>query len=142
MNDKIVTYIQDYEGKRIPLKTNGRVLTSDPIVIWTDKKSASASEILASALRDNCRAVLMGQKTFGKGLVQGVFGLSDGRGLLMTVAKYETPNGASIQGKGIKPDIERGIPQTLIGDQDISMVMDEDFQFLDDSTCAIKEAQP
>lgn len=74
---------------------------ADPLVVWTDGRSASASEILASALRDNCRAVLMGKKTFGKGLVQGVFGLSDGKGLVMTVARYETPRGASIQVGGM-----------------------------------------
>ncbi|EME30204.1 Carboxyl-terminal-processing peptidase 1, chloroplastic [Galdieria sulphuraria] len=79
--------------------------TSDPIVILTDKYSASASEILASALHDNCRAVLVGEKTFGKGLVQAVFGLSDGGGLILTVAEYQTPNHTNIHKKGIEPDI-------------------------------------
>ncbi|GJQ09873.1 hypothetical protein GpartN1_g1664.t1 [Galdieria partita] len=78
---------------------------TDPIVILTDKYSASASEILASALHDNCRAVLVGEKTFGKGLVQAVFGLSDGGGLILTVAEYQTPNHLNIHKKGIEPDI-------------------------------------
>ncbi|KAK4522737.1 hypothetical protein GAYE_PCTG14G0627 [Galdieria yellowstonensis] len=79
--------------------------TTDPLVILTDKYSASASEILASALHDNCRAVLVGQRTFGKGLVQAVFGLSDGGGLVLTVAEYQTPNHLNIHKKGIEPDI-------------------------------------
>lgn len=131
--DKIVTFIQDATGNRLPLKTQGATALppSDPIVVWTDRKSASASEILASALHDNCRAVLMGQRTFGKGLVQGVFGLTDGKGLVMTVAKYETPRGASIQGTGILPDIEAVIPSNILGDQDVSVVRKEDFGLKD-----------
>lgn len=67
----VVTVGQDATGKKLPLKTQGEpVLRTEPLVVWTDKRSASASEILASALHDNCRAALMGQNTFGKGLVQ------------------------------------------------------------------------
>lgn len=79
--------------------------TTDPVVILMDKYSASASEILASALHDNCRAVLVGEKTYGKGLVQAVFGLSDGGGLILTVAEYQTPNHMNIHKKGIEPDL-------------------------------------
>ncbi|MGL5508243.1 MAG: S41 family peptidase, partial [Microcoleaceae cyanobacterium] len=66
--------------------------------------TASASEILAGALQDNGRAVLIGEKTFGKGLIQSLFDLSDGAGLAVTVAKYETPNHHDINKLGIMPD--------------------------------------
>jgi carboxyl-terminal processing protease len=67
--------------------------------------SASASEILSGALQDNKRAVLVGQKTFGKGLVQSVRGLSDGSGMTVTIAKYLTPSNRDIHKHGIDPDV-------------------------------------
>eukprot|EP00871_Galdieria_phlegrea_P000682 jgi/Galph1/1614/GphlegSOOS_G273.1 len=79
--------------------------TTDPIVILMDRYSASASEILASALHDHCRAVLVGERSYGKGLVQAVFGLSDGSGMVLTVAEYQTPKHIRIHGEGIAPDI-------------------------------------
>jgi len=77
-----------------------------PIVILINEYSASASEILAGALQDNRRALVMGQRSFGKGSVQSIVKLGDGSGLKLTVARYYTPNGASIQAEGIKPDVE------------------------------------
>jgi carboxyl-terminal processing protease len=70
-----------------------------------DGGSASASEILSGALQDNKRAIIVGTKTFGKGLVQSVHSLSDGSGLAVTIAKYLTPNGTDINKSGIKPDV-------------------------------------
>ncbi|WP_199248167.1 S41 family peptidase [[Phormidium] sp. ETS-05] len=76
-----------------------------PLAVLVDGNSASASEILAGALKDNSRATIIGTQTFGKALVQSVHGLSDGSGLAVTIAHYYTPNGTDISHKGITPDI-------------------------------------
>ena len=93
---------------------------SKPLAIWLDQNSASASEVLAGALQDSCRAATVGPRSFGKGLIQGVYGLSDGGGLVLTVAKYETPRGQVIQGEGVRMDVKRsldvyGIPGLGVG---------------------------
>lgn len=77
-----------------------------PIIVLVDYGSASASEIVAGALKDNGRAIVVGARTFGKGSVQTVFELGDGSALKLTVARYFTPDGTSIQAEGIAPDIE------------------------------------
>lgn len=81
-------------------------LTEEPIVVLVDADTASASELVAAALRDNCRAVLVGNSTFGKGSVQAIVPLSNGGGAAVTVARYKTPNDESIvMGKGLRPDL-------------------------------------
>ena len=82
-----------------------KALTDKPLVVLVDRGSASASEILSGALKDNKRATILGTKTFGKGLVQSVRPLGDGSGLAVTIAKYLTPNGTDINKEGIPPDI-------------------------------------
>ena len=87
-------------------RANGSALTSKPLVVLVNEGSASASEIVSGAIKDNLRGKLVGKKTFGKGLVQSMRSLVDGSGLTVTVAKYLTPNGIDINKFGIKPDIE------------------------------------
>lgn len=82
-----------------------KTLRNYPIIVLVNGGSASAAEILAGALQDNKRALILGTKTFGKGSVQTILPLSDGSGLRLTTAKYYTPSGKSIQLSGITPDI-------------------------------------
>ena len=77
-----------------------------PIVVLVDGSSASASEILAGAIKDHNKGTLIGTTTFGKGIVQKLISLSDGTAVKITVSKYYTPNGVNIHGTGIEPDIE------------------------------------
>lgn len=95
----------DRQGVSDRQKANNRQLTNKPLVVMVDGGSASASEILSGALQDNQRAILVGTKTFGKGLVQSVRGLGDGSGLAVTIAKYFTPSGRDINHAGIVPDV-------------------------------------
>ena len=82
------------------------ILDGAPIVVLIDRGSASASEIVAGALQDHKRAVIMGEKTFGKGSVQTIVPVNNTAAIKLTTARYFTPNGKSIQAEGILPDIE------------------------------------
>jgi carboxyl-terminal processing protease len=84
--------------------TPGDVLPGVPVVVLVNASTASAAEILAGALQDHRRAVLVGKRTFGKGSVQTVMPLSSGRAIKLTTSRYFTPSGRSIQGSGIEPD--------------------------------------
>lgn len=88
--------------------TAGDLLKGAPIVVLIDAGSASAAEIVAGALQDHHRAIVMGQKSFGKGSVQSLLPLSNGDGLRLTTARYFTPSGHSIQARGILPDVPLG----------------------------------
>ncbi|GFP91265.1 carboxyl-terminal-processing peptidase 1 chloroplastic [Phtheirospermum japonicum] len=79
-------------------------LFSSPLIVLVNKNTASASEIVATALHDNCKAVLVGERTYGKGLIQSVFELNDGSGVVVTIGKYVTPTHMDINGNGIDPD--------------------------------------
>lgn len=85
--------------------TPGDLIDGAPLMVLVDSGSASASEIVAGALRDHHRATLIGQKTFGKGLVQTVMPLAEGRALKLTTSRYYTPSGESINARGITPDV-------------------------------------
>ena len=84
--------------------TDEGCIYDNPLVVLIDGTSASATEILSSALKDNKRATLVGTKTYGKGLVQKVFSLPNKSGMNLTIARYLTPNGDDINQKGVMPD--------------------------------------
>ena len=96
----------DRKGGSVKTQADRTALTDKPLAVLVDDKSASASEILTGALKDNKRAVVVGTKTFGKALVQSVHELGDGSGVAITIAHYYTPKGTDINHKGITPDVD------------------------------------
>lgn len=95
----------DRKGGNRSFSASGKALTNLPLVVLVDGGSASASEILAGALKENGRATLIGTTTYGKGTVQSVHTLADGSGLAVTIAHYYPPSGTDINHKGINPDV-------------------------------------
>ena len=106
INKGVIVSTVSKDGLKETKKGNGQALTKKPLVVLVNEGSASASEIVSGAIKDNKRGKLVGKKTFGKGLVQSMRTLVDGSGLTVTVAKYLTPNGTDINKSGIIPDIE------------------------------------
>jgi carboxyl-terminal processing protease len=104
LEEGTIVYTVNRQGVLGSFDAVGSSLTQAPLVVLVNQGTASASEILAGALQDNLRAQLVGEKTFGKGLIQSLFDLPDGSGLAVTVAKYETPAHHDINKLGIKPD--------------------------------------
>jgi len=111
-----IVRIVDRDGKEEKLNASGRpVLDKNmPMAVLIDGGSASASEIVAGTLKDNQRAVLIGTRTFGKGLVQTVHNLSNGSGIAITTNKYLTTKGTDINKKGIEPDIQVTVPKEIL----------------------------
>jgi carboxyl-terminal processing protease len=107
LDSGIIVHIKGRKGaNNQTLKATQRDLLKDiPMAVLINQGSASASEIVAAALRDNHRAVLIGEKSFGKGSIQGLYKLENYGGLKITVARFYTPKGEEIQGRGIQPDI-------------------------------------
>ena len=100
-----VVYTEDKYGKQIEYTSDGKHELDVPLVVLVNKNSASASEILAGAIKDYNKGTLMGTTTFGKGIVQQLFTLTDGSAVKLTVSHYYTPNGNDIHKKGIEPDV-------------------------------------
>ena len=96
----------DRDGYKETQRSTPKVITRQPIVVLINGGSASASEILSGALKDNKRATIVGKKSFGKGLVQEINKLPGGSAMHITIQKYLTPNGTDINKKGIEPDYE------------------------------------
>jgi carboxyl-terminal processing protease len=131
MNEGTIVYTVDRRGAIDAIESTGTALTDAPLVVLVNEGTASASEILAGALQDNGRAKLIGTKTFGKGLIQSLFDLTNGSGLAVTVAKYETPNHHDIHKLGITPDLVVPTPEIPLE----SAATADDTQYL----AAIKE---
>lgn len=103
----VITYIEDKNGKRKYYNSDANSeVEGIPIVVLINEGSASASEVLTGALKDYGRAVIVGNKSYGKGIVQNIYPFTDGSGISLTSAKYYTPNGICIHEKGIEPDVQ------------------------------------
>jgi carboxyl-terminal processing protease len=106
LNDATIVYTVNRQGISDSFNAVHEALTDLPLAVLVNSGTASASEILAGALQDNQRGIIVGEKTFGKGLIQSLFELNDGSGMAVTVAKYETPSHQDIHKKGIQPQIQ------------------------------------
>lgn len=114
----IIVSTVDRDGYKETQRTSRGCVTRKPLVVLINKGSASASEILSGALKDNKRAVLVGETSFGKGLVQEINRLPNNSGLNVTIQKYLTPNGTDINKKGIEPDITVALSEDDIKNKD------------------------
>ena len=110
---KTIITIKDNKQKEEKTVAKQNQTYSMPVVILVNENTASASEILTGALQENNRAKVIGTKTYGKGVIQTVIPLSDGSGLKITTGEYFTPKGTEINKKGITPDIEVKLPETV-----------------------------
>lgn len=110
LSEGIITYTEDKNGEKEYIYANDGALDY-PVAIITNNNSASASEVFTGALKDNNKAIVVGERTFGKGVVQGTYPLFDGSGMSVTIARYYTPSGECIHGIGIEPDIECKLPE-------------------------------
>ena len=110
-NGKELIITEHSDGTKETTKTTADNITDKPLVVLVNEYSASASEILSGALKDNERATLVGTNTYGKGVIQEVISLLDGSVLKLTVAEYYTPNGTKIHKIGLKPDYEIELPE-------------------------------
>ncbi|MEO0854316.1 MAG: S41 family peptidase, partial [Cyanobacteria bacterium J06648_11] len=111
LSDATIVYTIDRNGVQDSARATDHRLTAAPLAVLVDRGSASASEVLAGALQDNHRAVLVGTRTFGKGSIQSLFELSDGSGMAVTIAKYMTPAKHDINKLGIAPDVTVELPE-------------------------------
>lgn len=114
-----VVYTVNREGKKEVFKVSGHAIFTDkPLVVLINESSASAAEILAGAISDDGRGILVGQHTFGKASVQNIFPLDGGAAVLITIAKYYTPKGLDITEKGIIPKYLVTIPKEKLAEME------------------------
>ena len=124
----MIVYTEDKNGKRTEYTSDEEHQFTKPLAVLVNGNSASASEIFAGAVQDYGIGTIVGTTTFGKGIVQKIFYLSDGTGLKLTVAKYYTPKGHDIHKKGIRPDVEVELDEVLQNQSSISHEEDNQLQ--------------
>ncbi len=145
LGEGVVVTQRSRNGKTIVYRSQDGQLAEDlPLVVLIDGMSASASEVVAGALRDRDRAILIGQTSFGKGSVQHVYDLEDGSQLRVTVALWFTPNETPIQGEGLHPDIEIDGPEAPLAEDDpyIQAALDYLRNAQEDSQLPATDADP
>jgi len=127
LDDGLIVYTRGRAESQLEYTAKpGQWLPGVPVVVLVDRSSASASEVLAGALQDHGRALIVGERTFGKGSVQSVLNLRNGSGIRLTTARYYTPSGRSIQAEGIHPDVE--ITAVQIVEKDDQRVREADLE--------------
>ena len=126
--DDIILITKDRDGNEEIEKAKKNPIVNVPIVVLTNGNSASASEILAAALKENEKATIVGERTFGKGVIQELITLSDGSGIKITIEEYFTPNKNKINEIGIKPDEEVFLPEDVISSYKIDRKDDTQLQ--------------
>ena len=121
LGEGVIVYTETKNGER-EYEYSDKDYVDLPLVVLVNEGSASASEILSGAIKDHERGLLIGNKTFGKGIVQRIRGLNDGSGFKLTVSEYFTPKGINIHGIGIEPDINVDLPEDVqqIGVENLS----------------------
>jgi carboxyl-terminal processing protease len=131
LGDQIIVYTEDRDGNRRIEKSDADDI-GVPIVVLTDGGSASASEILTASIQDSESGIVMGETTFGKGVVQLFVPLQDGSGFKLTVSEYFTPNGVNIHGIGIEPDVDLETIESegYITDEEHDGVLDYALEYL------------
>lgn len=126
----LIVYTEDKYGVRDEYTSDGKRQLEVPAVVLVNDYSASASEILAGAMKDHGIATIMGTTTFGKGIVQRIISLSDGSAVKLTVSKYYTPSGSDIHEKGIEPDIEVIFDADAYYEHNVDNQIEEGIKFL------------
>lgn len=124
----LIVYTEDKNGNRKEYTSDEEHQFTKPLAVLANENSASASEIFAGAIQDYGIGTIVGTTTFGKGIVQRTFYLSDGTGVKLTVAKYYTPKGHDIHKKGITPDVEVELDEELKNQSSISHEEDNQLQ--------------
>ncbi len=127
----MIVYTEDKEGQREEYTCDGEFELEVPLVVLVNEYSASASEILAGAIKDYNKGTLIGTTTYGKGIVQRISRLEDGTALKLTVSAYYTPSGENIHGIGIEPDIELEYDYELAEEQGIDNQLEKAIEVLE-----------
>lgn len=128
----LIVYTEDKYGQKEEYTCDGKNEIDIPLVVLINENSASASEILAGAVQDYGIGTIVGTTTFGKGVVQNIFGLKDGSAVKLTISNYFTPNGNNIHGIGVQPDVEVELDVDKYYDEDIDTQIEKAIEILNE----------
>ena len=128
----LIVYTEDKYGEKNEYTCDGKNEIDIPLVVLINGNSASASEILAGAVQDYEIGTIVGTTTYGKGVVQNIFGLSDGSAVKLTISNYFTPKGNNIHGIGVQPDVEVELDVDKYYDEDIDTQIEKALEILND----------
>lgn len=128
----LIVYTEDKYGQREEYTCDGKNEIDIPLVVLVNGNSASASEILAGAVQDYGIGTIVGTTTYGKGVVQNIFGLKDGSAVKLTISNYFTPNGNNIHGIGVQPDVEVELDVDKYYDEDIDTQIEKAIEILNE----------